>query len=167
MVPISFDIYFKIIGGIGLLSLLPQITSIFKIFDEIEKCKLEIEKQRTIDPHTERPNKFDKEIEDNIKKAGNMKPFINKFMIIFALSVFSSIIYAICKDIPYLSNEIWYSNFISIVSYIFFICIPFYFTISIYRFFNLYYLMIHYSSFKNIYNYKKNETNKKKHFTFR
>lgn len=155
MIPISFDIYFKVIGSIGLLSLLPQITSIFKMFDELQKCKIGIEKQRQIDPHTERPIKFHKDIENGIKRVENMKPFLCNFIIVFALSVFSTIIYAICKDIPCLSDKNWYQNFIAIISFVFFIGIPIYFTFVIYFFYNLYYRMIHYSSLNEIYKFNR------------
>lgn len=154
MTIIEFDIYLKIIGGIGLLSALSQITSFFKLIDEIKGLHTKIEDKRGIDGYSGFKKKFHKQIEKDLKKADNLYVYFRHFMIILVTSILSVVCYAICKNIPCIVNEIWYFNTIAIFSYLFVLIIPSYFLLIIYNFFNLYYRLINYNSLYSIYSFK-------------
>lgn len=151
---IEFDIYLKIIGGIGLLSALSQITSFFKLIDEIKELKSKIEEKRKVHDYTKRKEKFPEKIEKDLKATENLKPFYDNLMAVLVSSLLSVICYAICKNIPCLVNEPWYFNIIAIISYLFVLIIPCYFLVILYRFFNLYYRLINYNSLDDIYSFK-------------
>lgn len=154
MTVIEFDIYLKIIGGIGLISALSQVTSFFKLIDEIKGLYFKIENKREQDKYSSFMKKYHKQIEKDLKTTENLKFFYNHFMIILVVSIFSVICYAICKNIPCPFNEVWYYNSIAIISYISILGIPCYFLIILYKFFNLYYRLINYNSLNDIYSFK-------------
>lgn len=154
MAVIDFDIYLKIIGGIGLLSALSQVTSFFKLIDEIKGLYTKIEGKRKKEDYSGFSQKFPERIEADLESTKNLKPFYDNLMVVLVSSLLSVICYAICKNIPCLVNEPWYFNSIAIISYLFVLIIPCYFLVVLYRFFNLYYRLINYNSLDDIYSFK-------------
>jgi hypothetical protein len=156
--PVDFDSFFKIVGGVGILSLISQFTSFFKTIDEMKTTKNVIEGKRTFDTHDSFTKlNFPSHVENDLAKTSDdgLKKYFNRFFGIVTLSVSSVVWYAITKNVEVLSTSKVYLLFISLCSYSFLIIVPLYFLITIYTLFSLYYRLIDYKNDEDLYNRKK------------
>ncbi len=144
---VDFDTYIKIIGSIGILSLISQITSFFKVIDEMKKAGSEIENKRK--GHA----RFRDNIERDLQALPSLKNYLIQFIALFGFCFASVIVYSLGKNISLLSDAKWYQGFIYLLNYGSLILLPIWYFTLIYKLFLLYNRLLDYKNSSDIYNH--------------
>lgn len=118
MEPISFDIYFKVVGSSGVVGLITQLLTIYKLQLEVSDINKKIF-------DTKPSVKIDGNDNSILKKSTKDIPRSATILRnLFIVSIITVLIYSVTSNINYLFDTSWYKYIVCSISYISIITIP-------------------------------------------